>query len=141
MSRILSTEGVSAPLHAGIHPPPHTDQRQTPPRPEADTPPLAAYPPGAVHAGRYGQQAGGKHPTGMHTCMYIILDKDIDKRRHVSLMYGNSHRSGKKEKKINKYLITSKQTIVVSSIINHHSDNVFLSMEGSTDDYFRPFYL
>ena len=25
-------------------------------------------PPGAVHAGRYGQQAGGTHPTGMHTC-------------------------------------------------------------------------
>ena len=23
--------------------------------------------PGAVHAGRYGQQAGGTHPTGMHT--------------------------------------------------------------------------
>ena len=26
----------------------------------ADTPP--------VHAGRYGQQACGMHPTGMHTC-------------------------------------------------------------------------
>ena len=25
--------------------------------------------PGAVHAGRYGQQAGGTHPTGMHTCV------------------------------------------------------------------------
>ena len=25
-------------------------------------------PPGAVHAGRYGQQAGGTHPTGMHSC-------------------------------------------------------------------------
>ena len=24
--------------------------------------------PGAVHAGKYGQQAGGTHPTGMHTC-------------------------------------------------------------------------
>ena len=24
--------------------------------------------PGAMHAGRYGQQAGGTHPTGMHTC-------------------------------------------------------------------------
>ena len=23
---------------------------------------------GAVHAGRYGQQAGGTHPTGMHSC-------------------------------------------------------------------------
>ena len=26
------------------------------------------FPPGAVHAGRYGQQAGGMHPTGMHSC-------------------------------------------------------------------------
>ena len=25
----------------------------------------------AVHAGRYGQQAGGTHPTGMHSC-YLI---------------------------------------------------------------------
>ena len=41
-----------------------------------DTPsPPGAYPlPGAdtpqctVHAGRYGQQASGTHPTGMHTC-------------------------------------------------------------------------
>ena len=31
--------------------------------PGADTPP-----PRAVHAGRYGQQAGGTHPTGMHCC-------------------------------------------------------------------------
>ena len=28
-------------------------------------------PPGAVHAGRYGQQAGGTHPTGMHSCVKI----------------------------------------------------------------------
>ena len=25
-------------------------------------------PPGAVHAARYGQEAGGTHPTGMHSC-------------------------------------------------------------------------
>ena len=35
-------------------------------------PPGSRHPPGhrpcAVHAGRYGQQAGGTHPTGMHTC-------------------------------------------------------------------------
>ena len=36
----------------------------------ADTPhPRSRHPPpGAVHAGRYGQQEGGTHPTGMHTC-------------------------------------------------------------------------
>ena len=27
--------------------------------------------PAAVHAGRYGQQAGGTHPTEMHTCQII----------------------------------------------------------------------
>ena len=82
------SQGVSAPVHAGIHIPPWTrgihppDQRQTCPRdqrqtrgrgrPEADTrlrsrPP----PPFAVLAGRYGQQADGTHPTGMHTC-YVM---------------------------------------------------------------------
>ena len=47
LSVILSTGGVSALLHAGIHPP------------WADTPPDTMG---------YGQQAGGTHPTGMHTC-------------------------------------------------------------------------
>ena len=45
-------------------PPPGAD---TPPR--ADPPRSRHPPPGAVHAGRYGQQAGGTHPTGMHTCI------------------------------------------------------------------------
>ena len=26
-----------------------------------------------MHAGRYGQQAGGTHPTGMHSCLKDIL--------------------------------------------------------------------
>ena len=30
--------------------------------------PEADISPHAVHAGRYGQQASGTHPTGMHTC-------------------------------------------------------------------------
>ena len=48
-----------------VHPPgpgtPSPDQ--VTPRPGA--PPL----PGAVHDGRYRQQAGGTHPTGMHSCL------------------------------------------------------------------------
>ena len=32
------------------------------------TPPRTRYTPLAVHAGRYGQQTGGTHPTGMHSC-------------------------------------------------------------------------
>ena len=31
-------------------------------------PPGADISPCAVHAGRYGQQAGGLHPTGMQSC-------------------------------------------------------------------------
>ena len=42
-------KGVSAPLHAGIHPPGQT-------------------PPSAQCMLGYGQQAGGTHPTGMHSC-------------------------------------------------------------------------
>ena len=50
----LSTGGCLPHCMLGIHPP------------GADTP--AADTPPAVYAGRYGQQAGGTHPTGMHTC-------------------------------------------------------------------------
>ena len=50
-----SRGGMSASVHGGIHPPPRAD---TPLR--------------AVHAGRYRQQAGGKHPTGMHTCFCSV---------------------------------------------------------------------
>ena len=36
------------------------------------TPPDHLHPEG-VHAGRYGQQAGSTHPTGMHSCVMIFL--------------------------------------------------------------------
>ena len=36
--------------------------------PQSRRPPGADTPSPTVHAGRYGQQAGGTHPTGMHTC-------------------------------------------------------------------------
>ena len=54
---------------AGTLPPPGTVH----PHPQAGTPPphpsgQVHPPPGAVHAGKYGQQAGGTHPTGMHSC-------------------------------------------------------------------------
>ena len=60
-------------------------QEQTPPgrrHPGANTPPSHV-----VHAGRYGQQAGGTHPTGMHTCFWAefaftsCIDKS-NKRTH-----------------------------------------------------------
>ena len=51
--------GVSESVHAGIHP-----LEQTPPR--------SKHSPSAVHAGRYGQQVGGTHPTGMLTCLNVF---------------------------------------------------------------------
>ena len=41
--------------------------------PEADTPTPSP------HAGRYGQQAGGTHPTGMHTRFHAIFSKKLAK--------------------------------------------------------------
>ena len=52
---ILFTGGGLPHCMLGYNPPPNT--RQTPP--------------GTVHAGRYGQQAGGTHPTGMQSCINV----------------------------------------------------------------------
>ena len=41
-----------------------------PPHPVTSPPPLTRHPPCAVHAGRYGQQAGDMHPTGIQSCFY-----------------------------------------------------------------------
>ena len=76
-------EGGSASVHAGIPPPPlarqtsplqgrHPLGRQTSPwqgRPlscQGDSP-------CTMHAGRYGQQAGSMHPTGMQSCFKIWI--------------------------------------------------------------------
>ena len=57
-------------LLPGADPPP---QKQTPPQSRhphrADTQ-WEQTPPRAVHAWRYGQQAGGMHPTGMQSCFH-----------------------------------------------------------------------
>ena len=39
--------------------------------PEQTPPPRSRHPPGK-HAGRYGQCAGGTHPTGMQSCFYLL---------------------------------------------------------------------
>ena len=44
--------------------------RYTPPGP--GTPPDQVHPPSAEHAGRYGQRAGGTHPTGMQSCWRYV---------------------------------------------------------------------
>ena len=68
--------GGSASVQAGM--PPHNTP--PPPHPWAESSPLEqdppdqplprdqAPPPSAEHAGRYGQRAGGMHPTGMQSC-------------------------------------------------------------------------
>ena len=61
----------SASVHADTPPGEDTLPGVDPPR--ADTPQKQNYPPCAVHAGRYGQQVSGTHPTGMHTCMKLIF--------------------------------------------------------------------
>ena len=57
--------GVAASVHAGI-PSPGVDTPQSRHLPGADTP-------CAEHAGKYGQHAGGTHPTGMQSCYLEIL--------------------------------------------------------------------
>ena len=52
----------------------HPLQTRYPPRP--GTPPgpgTPPQPPGAEHAGRYGQHVGGTHPTGMQSCCLMHL--------------------------------------------------------------------
>ena len=76
---ILFTGEVSAPLHAGIHTPLGRHLLGRHPlgrRPQADTPldrhPLGRHPIPSDTTG-YGQQADGMHPTGMHTCVHLLL--------------------------------------------------------------------
>ena len=61
--------GGPASMYAGIADIPCLQSRHSPGAdpPQEQTP----SPPCAVHAGRCGQQAGGKHPTGMHTCLFM----------------------------------------------------------------------
>ena len=60
----------------GYHPP---RTRKAPPRPGRHplgpgTPPAPGrHPPGAEHTGRYGQPAGGMHPTGMQSCVTVVF--------------------------------------------------------------------
>ena len=46
---------------------------QVSPRPGTPLGPGTPLPPTAVHAGRYGQQAGSTHPTGMHSCANFVF--------------------------------------------------------------------
>ena len=83
--------GGSESVHAGITPPSKADPshgkadsltaRQTPlarrPPGKADPLPWKGRPPCAVHAGRYAQQAGGMHPTGMQFLFSVCKNEQI----------------------------------------------------------------
>ena len=62
-------KGGFASVHAGIQPPGADPPGANTPRSRHLPPPPSRPPLGAVHSGRYEQQAGGTHPTGMHTCL------------------------------------------------------------------------
>ena len=49
-----------------------TPREQTP-TPREQTPPRLGTPPGAEHAGRYGQCGGSTHPTGMQSCYPLVI--------------------------------------------------------------------
>ena len=75
-------------------------QEQTPPsrHPPEQTPP-GSRPPGAdtppaKHAVRYGQRAGGTHPTGMQSCDNCY-HKSLEKIDHLPNIHFNEHMSRK----------------------------------------------
>ena len=63
------------------HPPEQTPPRSRPPTRGVD-PPRSRHPL-AEHAGRYGQRAGGTHPTGMQSCYYVRISVRWCRENHL----------------------------------------------------------
>ena len=67
----------------------------TTPHPRDHSPPLTRHPPGpdtpppprAEHTGRYGQQAGGMHPTGMQSCFYTRMHSSRMRTAHCNCRF------------------------------------------------------
>ena len=68
----MPPEQTPSPPHPlpGSRPPPRSGTLLGPGTPRTRIPLGADTPPQTVHAGRYGQQAGGMHPTGMQSCLF-----------------------------------------------------------------------
>ena len=83
--------GESASVHAGIAEPPRSRlPRSRPSRsrhPTRSRHPQEQIPSCTVHAGRYSQQAGGMHSTGMHTCSNLILFNNSKYMYHVEWLF------------------------------------------------------
>ena len=82
LSLIQFTGGVLPQCMLGYHPLTSHPPEQTPPGvgtplgagiPPEQTPLPGADPPCTMHAGRYGQQAGGMYPTGMQSCFLLFV--------------------------------------------------------------------
>ena len=128
LSIILFTGGSTS-VHAGIHPPDQTPPEAdtpsadtpagiTPPLPEQTPPRSKQPPPCAMHAGRYGQQAGGMHPTGMHTCLFVCTivygsvanSLQITEQSCGDMLHNNMHKN-----KVNVQIMLQ---IVVFQVVN-----------------------
>ena len=80
-----------------VHPP--RTKYTTPDLPGPGTPPGTRYtpslgpgtPPDAEHAGRYGQHAGGTHPTGMQSCSFLIWTTLINIKKGNFKLLSNHH--------------------------------------------------
>ena len=93
-SVILFTAGVSASVHAGIHPQQTSPWADTPwaDSPPGQTPP-GQTPPCPVHAGIHtppcpvyagidmATAADGAHPTGMHSCLVLMITWPVTKKK------------------------------------------------------------
>ena len=83
------------PLRPGTPPGPGTHT----PTPWTRHPSGPGTPPAAEHAGRYGQHAGGMHPTGMQSCFVL--------ENRISVQMGPTHISPNKRTEINHLLINN----------------------------------
>ena len=90
LSVILFTGGGLPQCMLGYHTPRLGSPRSRHP-PGADTP--RSRPPCAVHAGRYGQQAGGMHLTGMQSC--VILSVQFARTNQSKLLTHKANHIGK----------------------------------------------
>ena len=69
------SQGGVASVHDHDPPPPRANPSPREQTAQEQTPPVADTP-RAVHAGRYSQQAGGMHPTGIQSCKFIYFNCD-----------------------------------------------------------------
>ena len=86
VSVILSTEGEYLGRYTPwqVHPPGQVPPGRYPP---GQVHPAARYTPRQVHPQPqcmlgYGQQAGGTHPTGMHSCCVGVFIRHTDRHQH-----------------------------------------------------------